>query len=390
MLRKRKRPIKIRVALDSIIYAPLYVFVQQDSLKRTAPFRFYVEPVHKGITLEPQEDLVESGSIYQDLLSLGPIYEDPVFSPVCDQDWFREEPRTWFGVGDPLRAHRLKLYRGSSISYQFVGTLVSRLAFWIITEQRRQLQPEYMHRFNYVTCHSRGMTGHYVAEVLFRTERNNPLAPVYAPGREVDQVFNFLSQDWPRRTGRITDPVWAAAVSTEIGRMLTLRNMHKKEHRTVIEPLYQTIGRDKIPSDFLFTAVVARTDNRNAQEISHSSAYLKQRLIETIKLLREDPAEFCRNLAAFYTSHASFTLPAGSRPFWLQRGMKDIAILEYLQGLYPLNDLYAPRVAKLGTDWLLTQAILQDIRPRIDNPPFPAIFEELRPDRWEAADSLWS
>jgi hypothetical protein len=184
MSQRSKKPIKIRVALDSIIYAPLYFFVQKNSLNRNAQFHFYIEPVHTNIKAVPREKLRASLSIYLNLSSLRPIEDDPVFSPVCDKTLFDDWPRTWFGVGDPLRVRRLQIFKPSFIAYEFIGTLVSRLALWIIAERKCQLAPEYLSDFNYVTCHSRGMTGYYVTEALFRTKYNNPLAPVYAAGQE--------------------------------------------------------------------------------------------------------------------------------------------------------------------------------------------------------------
>jgi len=247
-----KKNVKIRVALDSIIYAPLYTFVQQNSINSEAPFRFYIEAVHQNIDLHDDSNL----------RSLGPIRNDPVFSPVCDKDRFDMTGNrdSWFGVGDPLRVVRLAQYRGEKISYHFLGTLVSRLAFWIISEEKclaEHLSPERAKNFNYVACHSRGMTGYYIAETLFKNECNNPLAPVYLPGKEVQQVFRMLKVDWPRRTESKRDPVWMAAVSTEIGKMLNLRSKyHNEEHPIQIEHLNDITSGEVFPNEPVSSATM--------------------------------------------------------------------------------------------------------------------------------------
>lgn len=373
----RRMAIRIRVALDSILYAPLYAFVQENSLRKSA-FLFYIEPVHDPI--QPSDR--------SKLHSLGPISFDPVFSPVCDKNRFADPKyrNTWFGVGDPLRAHRLAQDLKSEVSCDFLGTLVSKLAFWIITEQKCKLIPDRIKDFNYVACHSKGMTGYYVSETLFKSSGNNPLAPVKKPGQEAQHIFDLLQVDWRRRSD--DDPVWIAAVSTEIGKMMYLKRKYERKGRMVnVRLLYKTIGSGLLPSDFVMTAVVGRRDPKN-KLIDEAGKYLKEGLINSIGDLRAGNTNFCKNLADFHGSQGLFSLPGKNHPFSLRKEIDEIVEELQKRDLYPTNELFAPVSAKSGTDQLLKAAIKHDLVSGGGESEINEQFDKLQTNVW-GADPLW-
>ena len=278
----------------------------------------------------------------------------------------------------------------TKISHQFLGTLISRLAFWIISEEKCLDSPLFIKNFNYVACHSKGMTGYYVTEALFKTEYNNPLAPVYIPGKEVENIFRLLDIDWPRRVEHTNypDPVCIAAISTEIGKMLNWKNFHDGQREIRIERLNDVAGAGIIPNDFLFTAIVARKSTTDAQEIADASQYLREGVIESIRELRVDPNKFSRSLAAFYSTHASFLLPGKNNPFLLKREIKKI--VANLGDLYPKTGLCAPVEAMTGTNDLLCKAIKHDLMPGAAQTVIDDHFNNLQTNSWDAGGTLWS
>src|ERR1700687_243380 len=151
-----KKPLIINLALDSVLYAPLYVAVQRHHRTRSK-FRFRFDCPRGQI--EPSRRSTDP---------VNALHYDPVFSPVIDRNHWKSRllngiQNNWFAVGDPLRPIRLQEEHPHNISYSFVGSLVARAAFWAVVETSKPSQ------YNYVACHAVEMTGDDLADHLLHT-----------------------------------------------------------------------------------------------------------------------------------------------------------------------------------------------------------------------------
>lgn len=395
----RRIPVKILVALDSIIYAPLYAFVQKNSVDFKAKFRFFIEPVHEPINSDTSRE--------QKLDSLAPIQRDPVFSPVIDVDFHPAHKDTWFGVGDPLRVRRLECYqgRGRPISYDFVGTLVSKLAFWLVGEQQSTFKRRDASKYNMIICHLKGMTGYYLSELFFKKCGNNPLAPVREPGSEVTHLINLLRVDWNRRVLG-SDPVWLAALTTEIDKITYIRNHGPEVFRAKLinrnfiypdevneeengEQSDDTEGLTDDPVDFLMTAIVARRseDIRQQQLIEEVTNILKDGIINAIYDLKQSHTrdQFIKHLTAFYKSRRTFSVPGSGNLFFLKRDLTETVIK--LRGIYPDN-LLASSEARNVTDLLLRAAIESDLPAGTPQNAIDGYVNNYKTNTWSGSN-LW-
>lgn len=381
-----RKPINIRVASDTILYAPLYTFVQSNSREKSPPFRFHINHVNSSIKLDEE---AEEG---KDLWALLPIKYDPVFSPVIVKDHFGKNPQDWFGVGDPLRVRRLVQSRkDSSDSFKFVASLINKLAFWIVAESHCKF--EKAQNFNYIGCHSVGMTGYLLAESMFLAWNNNPLAPCKIPGREVDLVFRHIKVD-RRRRNNTSDPfAWFAAVTSEIDKIRYLTEKHGSTEDWKVKKVHQEFS--DIPEDYLLTAIVARSDKEAILNgIKEATHYLTSGIQKEIKRLQsideDEQKEFLRDLVDFYWSHGSFRVPWNGKLSFLHRHM--FPIIKELKEIYSTY-LCAPLAAKEHTDRFLWKAIRSDMRWKgLKQDEIEAKINYyhnlLRTDSWNAP-SLW-
>jgi hypothetical protein len=376
----RRKPIKILVAVDSIVYAPLYAFVERNSTTKSE-FLFQIEPVHKPLQISHRHRLK----------GLAPITYDPVFSPVIEKSNFKN-PRyeyTWFGVGDPLRVTRIKWRQSAGLSFEFVGTLISRMAQWIIADRNVKFGHDQTHNYNYVACHPKGMTGYYLAEYLFRTTTNNPLAPTWRPNLEIDHALGVLNMDSRRRPDP-EDAVWIAALTMQIGKILMVMAKGNNGSKFNYHPVYKVFP--KIPEDYLFTAIVARRDEGNRQhEIEDATKHLTEGLIEAISWFRDENEtnQLIKHLKRFYRSRASFALPKRNDPLLLRERGTDI--IHEIKDLYP-SQLQAETEARTATDSLLASALRSELKLSSTevNETFNDYFEKLRTANWgNSSEKLW-
>lgn len=363
------KPIKVRVALDSVIYAPVYVFIQRNSIQKSPSFRFHIEDVSENFrfSLDPAPPFLRA------------IEYDPVFSCVMDPDNYRS--RTWFGIGDPLRVRRLVLGKKSLTErYNFVGTLVSQLALWLITESRIGERARDVGHYNYVGCHPEGMTGHVFSKFLFKNPHHDPLAPVKEPGSELKFLTKLLKQDIPRRVN-YADPVWFGAVSTEIDEAVNCRT---KPTPLSYRFLFDIFENSNIPKDYLFTSIVARGCAVEQSEIEEATGYLHDGLLKSIGMLR-DPAqrpEFIRLLHEFYRSHRAFRVSTKSVwPYLQKKFLKEV--MEKIYDIYPA-DLLSNRQAVTNTDEWLEYAL-----SGFSTTEKQALFNRIRTSTWRGEGLLW-
>jgi len=397
-IRDDRQPVNIRVAFDTILYAPIYTFVQRHSQNGRSDFRFHIIPVRSSI--EPK--------LGGDLSALAPIQKDPVFTTVIKKVHFRTEQHKydWFGIGDPLRVRRLIQLRNDphSFSYDFVGTLIDKLAFWIVTESHCDFKEANLWQYNYVACQSVGMTGYYLAETLFKTDRSNPLAPSRTPGREVHHMFKLLEVDMNRRatikTGSNPDPVWFAAVSTEIDKILYLTRKYDSDwslHFDSINLAFQKNEEKKIDHDFLLTAIVARRYDRDEEQqkkLMKAEEILIEGVTEEIGRLQSADnkirKEFLSDLVDFYWSCGSFSLPGSSQLLRFGHDLHDV--LDSIKDIYP-SSLVAPLKAKTETDKFLRRAIRSELErngDQVSEIKVNAHFDDLCTDSWQArCNQLW-
>ena len=381
-MKTKRKIVNIRVAFDTILYSPLYTFVQNNSLDDDSRFLFRIKPVHEPI--RP----VASG----ELKALAPIDHDPVFSEVIHKDNFQVFENDWFGVADPLRVRRLLLHHtADSISFDFVGTFVDELAFWLITESHCQVDTNSRWKYNYVACQSKGMTGYYLAERIFTQPKNNPLAPSKLPGHELIHFFDLLKADDKRKERSVTDPVWLAAVSTEIGKIIYMKGRYGFSDR-FRDHYIPNIFPELAPKKFLLTAIVARkyTDSQQ-DEVNEAVEYLKKKLQEEILRLQSRNPNTCRDfledLIDFYWGHASFELPGNGRLFGLRRNLE--TSLKQLSTIYT-QTLAADPEAKTTTDAFLKEAIKSDLTQSTGSAPAAKVtrlYQQLQTDTW--GKGLW-
>jgi hypothetical protein len=385
-----RKTIRINVAVDSIIYAPLYAFVEKTSNDNTSKFNFLINPTSDPPRLQTPHDL--SG--------LSPIIYDPTFSPVIDRTIIKKDKDLLFGVGDPLRIKRLVLSKGNSISdnhYDFLGTLVSKPALWLVIEHKCISNLTNIANYNYVGCHSEGMTGYYLSEIIFKRKGNNPLAPVNHAGTELECWDYILEADNKRRQGRngVVDPVWLAAVSTEIDEAIYRK---EKSYHNGESPMYYFLPEEFniIPKDFLFTAIVARKPQEKATQalIDDAKDVLIQGLSEIIEKVNSGNGhqEVADHLYEFYNARTSFSLPKYStkKSEQMQFIHQILNILETKE-IYPY-DLRASVSAKQETDRILKQCIRSEIKAKgltkeENRQLFTRYFEELKTDKWK--EGLW-
>lgn len=385
--RSSKTTIRIHIASDTILYAPLYTFVQNNSRDTYSPYNFQIIPVHSGISLDTE------GESRHDLQAFLPIKDDPVFSKVIIKEEFDDNRFDWIGIGDPLRVRRLVQYhQANNISCEFAATLIDKMAFWVVTEKRCNLDSFW--NFNYIGCHPLGMTGYYLSESLFVNGYNNPLAPSRVPGQEIDQVIRHIKYDRKRRNGASDDPVWFAAVSTEIDKMLfsTKHDRYPKDWKI---KTIQEVFPDFVPNDYLLTAIVARKEQgKLGDDIRSATGFLVKGIANDIRRLQIADnvieEDFLDDLVDFYWSHGSYRVPGGGTLYNLRKNLRQV--LRRIRDVYTPT-LSAPFKAKQETDSFLRFAIRSDLRRKGHagkelEVKLAYYYERLNTDTWNA-NTLW-
>ncbi len=376
----------IALPLPSIVYAPLYVAI--DRINRSNHnYKFWVK-CQRGPILVAKHQTKRR--------AFAPSYIDPVFSPVIDTEYFENNPRCWFAVGDPLRVRRLaENERANNLSYRFLGTLVDQLAFWVVGEKRSFGRDQ--GRYNYVSCHMRGMTGYYLAERIFNVSNSySPLAPAM-PGTEVRHYFKMVEIDWQRKKSAGDDgedPIHFAAITTEVGELIhNVQRLSKErvfKHGRVSELFEGKIQND----DFIMTALIARVNNKNADEeskIRRASELLVENILNSLATLRQDPHAFGQELVNFYLEHrATFGSPTDPND---GNAYIDLVLRE-LKGVYRNSEnLLASESARSNTDKLLRMWLRSDLmqvsaRGREDS--VEKEFNQICTDTWQGAEgNLW-
>lgn len=400
MLIKIKRiQVNIRVAFDTILYAPVYTFVHRNSRRLRSEFNYHIIPVRSPIETAGASELS----------ALAPIVKDPTFSSVIQKAYFRANghEHDWFGIGDPLRVRRLIQLRGDDhqFSFDFIGTLIDKLAFWVVTEPHCTFAEEKLWRFNYVACQSIGMTGYYLTESLFKTEGNNPIAPTRMPGQEVEHIFKMYENEKTRRSNLSgasdNDPVWLAAVSTEIDKILYFRGKYDSHgvpfYVGSIIQAFQRNTRRKLEREYLFTAIVARRNERDPDEqktIERAKRDLWEGINHEIKRIKsDDPKErksFIKDLCEFYWSRSSFIPPYASELKNLEHDLRDV--IDEIKDLYATN-MIASYKARIETNNLLKRAIESELQRNGNGDVMHKVtqhYNNLQTDTWQAThNQLW-
>jgi hypothetical protein len=384
----RSQVVYINLPLGSIIYAPLYVA----AFRSTPDFNF---------RFSSQPDPIFPAQ-HQWRRAFAPIIIDPVFSPVIQRQHFKRNDKSWFAVGDPLRVRRLVEHHGlDQCAFTFLGTLVTRLAFWTLTERRGPYRASEDRVYNYIACHTPGMTGYHLAEHLFRVNAAyNPLAPT-TPGQEVEHFFRMLGADWQRTspgTDRyFDDPVTFAVLTTEIGNVLYHLNRFSNSGKVFFD--VELVGKrffpSKLPSDdFIMTAIVARRYDDNpdrAALVKAAGEVLREKLLDALQLLRSDPQAFAGKLSEFYSNYSgSFASPTDpdDADAYLLDTVTRIANI-YSGG----NDLVPSGDARAHTDRLLSLSLRSEYRARHKQWPSHATlkreYDLLCTKTWDPNGILW-
>jgi hypothetical protein len=391
--------IYIRLALKSVLYAPILAFIG-NYIAKGKDFEFIIEIA---------DEEIETG-FWKNLNALTAIEYDPVFSPVIEIDKYLKD--RYFAVGDPLRVRRLMLGKDlENFEYNFLGTLIQQLAFWIISENGKcSYNNEDVFKFNLVTCHSKGMTGYYLAETIFKLKKHDPLAPTKKPGNEVNIFEKLLELDMKeRRLQDISkilnidkeDPVWFAAISTEYSDVYSLASRRRKiNNKEFISKKYLPKTFTSLQNNYCMTAIVARNSEENREIISSARNVLKDGIISEIKLLtsksHQERKEFAIHLKDFFNHTPDEKLKLKESDSYsnliemLERSVDiPLELLKTITRIYPSN-LITTIQTKNDTDKFIDMAISSDLNGQTNIRNLKkSCYDDLKTDTWNA-NELWS
>lgn len=397
-----QKPVKIMVALPSILYAPIYVFQEMQRINGIGEYRFHIELPDKYVN-DPQIEirpLVTIGQTEVRLDAFAPIVYDPLFSPIVNDKFIDKYPDIWFGVGDPVRLRRMTFgEERSDIDYRIIGTLVNKLAYWVVAERKCGFKSTEIDRYNLIACHSRGMTGYHIADHIFKRSLKdkpsiNPLAPTANPGSEVEYYFNILKIDLKRRSGILdeNDPVWMGAVTTEIGQIHKFLKSEQMERKVYLYPVHKHFP-DKLGSDaFIMTSIIARRYENKAKnsKVKRAAEVLRKGVINAITLLNKEPKQFAKHLKQFYICHTD-TFMAPDAENNMESCDLFMIYYEQLRRIYSASLCTNSKVRK-ATDEILRRSIASDIRnngAKDTDTRVKYVLDQLKTSTWGEYDKHW-
>lgn len=377
-MRTPRSDVYIRLAIDSVVYAPLYVFQDMQRKDSDSRFRFKFKPTVTEIT--PADPIqfpgCECNATCRQLGSRGfaPTAFDPTFSPVVDRAYFPQFRSDWFAVGDPVRIRRLVLSRVKpNVSGNLVGSLIVRPAYWVVVDRSVQCDPSVRRCFNLVACQPRGTTGFHLADLAFRGRCQgcpefDSLAPTARPGAEVDYYFRLLEAEhrFRKSTQPAQQPPKAFAVVTpDIGRIQYQKSRRQLSDQLESHPVAAWLPDDINSHSFIMTGIVARHyDQEDEQkQVDEASRTLRAGVAKAISLLRDDVDKFLFHLGRCYVSHGGFTPPDAPTLGLFRASRHFSAYVAQLKDFYNQSkDLTTDAATRRETDSLLGQSIESDLR----------------------------
>lgn len=274
----------INLALNSFLYFPIFLSVKRYNLEISNRKKYQLNTL--GVDHDkvfyfdfdfPQKNKLKiKYASKENKEFLDPVLYDSVFSPVVDRNEYTDEngelkksyKNTWFCVGDPLRLINLVRGKGKEdIRANFSGTLIKQAAFWILFDKKCEYRDgldmdDYLLNYNLIGCHPKGMTGYYISDSIFHIKNFfNPVAPCKLPGDEFDYLVKLYKAEQHRSEfADMADPVWLAAVSTELDKMFLFKKKISKTRPLKVQPIFKFF-RDQEEKNILMTAIITRNDS---------------------------------------------------------------------------------------------------------------------------------